>query len=77
MMNNNYKNDDKISLGNNANNEVKNKKKNNSKKPENVKKKKKLFSRNRIYSLPHEGLFPHISVVTVTTFPSTSLIFSN
>ena len=41
------------------------------------KKKKKLFSRNRIYSLPHEGLFPHISVVTVTTFPSTSLIFSN
>ena len=27
--------------------------------------------------LPREGLFPHISVATITTFPGTSLISSN
>ena len=38
---------------------------------------KSMFSRNPIYPLPLEGLFPHISVATITTFPGTSLISSN
>ena len=38
---------------------------------------KSMFSRNPIYPLPREGLFPHISVATITTFPGTSLISSN
>ena len=38
---------------------------------------KYMFSRNPIYPLPREGLFPHISVATITTFPGTSLISSD
>ena len=38
---------------------------------------KYMFSRNPIYPLPFEGLFPHMSVATITTFPDTSLISSN
>ena len=38
---------------------------------------KSMFSRNPIYPLPREGLFPHISVATITTFPGKSLISSN
>ena len=36
-----------------------------------------MFSHNPIYPLPGEGLFPHISVATITTFPGVSLISSN
>ena len=38
---------------------------------------KYMFSCNPIYPLPHEGLFLHISVATITTFPGASLISSN
>ena len=33
-----------------------------------------MFSRNSIYHSPVMGLFPHISMATMTTFPGTSLI---
>ena len=33
-----------------------------------------MFSHNFIYSLPRDGVFPRISMVTMTTFPGTSLI---
>ena len=45
-----------------------------------------MFSRNSIYPLPHYysnppgpivGLFPYISVATITTFPGTSLMLTN
>ena len=36
---------------------------------------KSVFSRNPI--LPRGGLFPHMSVATITMFPGTSLISSN
>ena len=36
-----------------------------------------MFSRNLIYPLPREGLFPYISVATVTRSPGISLISSN
>ena len=48
--------------------------------PKNIKNKQNceeyMFSRNPIHPLPREGLFPHISVATITTFPGTSLISS-
>ena len=33
-----------------------------------------MFLCNSIYPLPREGLFPHISVSTITTFGATSLL---
>ena len=36
-----------------------------------------MFSRNPIYPLPREGLFPHISVATITTFPGTNIFKLN
>ena len=33
-----------------------------------------MFSRNSIYPLPLMGLFPYISMATITAFPGTSII---
>ena len=36
-----------------------------------------MFSRNPLYLLPHEGLFLHILVATLTMFPDKKVISSN
>ena len=77
MINNNDKNDDNINVGNNNNPnfEIKNNKQinydNNSKDRRLLKINKivkSAFSRNPIYPLTREGLFPHISLATITNF---------
>ena len=36
-----------------------------------------VFPQSHTSTPPHKGLFPHISVATITTSPDTSLISSN